>query len=281
MLPETRITVLSKAPEDLTTLKEALLPSKKISAIPKTTTAATALDAKAISDIASKAAEEATALALKTLDFMKQYNVQIDIGQGIVNLQDRLAEVMLITQDIGFVRSTKSIKIKAKSHAEIPVRISKTPQDITALLEPSKFLKNLNLLGAKRLVKIKAIYQLLNPTNVEIRIPNRAILATAQKIDDNTKTVDINDNESSLNNVNIMSTSTSTNDNNKLDFDLSDSDLSNEEKDKLITFLNNHRSVFATNLKELGTTNRYEHYIDTGDNKSECLITDKILKRTK
>ncbi|ESO98608.1 hypothetical protein LOTGIDRAFT_174143 [Lottia gigantea] len=68
MLPETRITVLSKAPEDLTTLKEVLLLSKKISAIPKTTTAGTALDAKTISDIASKAAEQATALALKSAE---------------------------------------------------------------------------------------------------------------------------------------------------------------------------------------------------------------------
>ena len=51
----------------------------------------------------------------------------------------------------------------------------------------------------------------------------------------------------------------------KLGVDLDKSDLSEQEKLEFLEFIGKNRDVFATNLKEMGSSNLYKHYIDTGD----------------
>ena len=50
-----------------------------------------------------------------------------------------------------------------------------------------------------------------------------------------------------------------------LGFDLTDSDLTDKQRNTLMEFLRRHRSMFATDLSELGSTNVYHHRIETGD----------------
>lgn len=50
-----------------------------------------------------------------------------------------------------------------------------------------------------------------------------------------------------------------------INFDLNLADLTGEQKQLLLTFLNNHRSVFATDLQELGQAITQPHRIETGD----------------
>ncbi|CAG2211387.1 unnamed protein product [Mytilus edulis] len=49
----------------------------------------------------------------------------------------------------------------------------------------------------------------------------------------------------------------------RIDFDLKNSDLTQEQKQKLFTFLNGNRDVFATSLSELGHSKIYKHKIET------------------
>jgi hypothetical protein len=51
----------------------------------------------------------------------------------------------------------------------------------------------------------------------------------------------------------------------ELGIDVSDADLTNQQKDRLVQFLARHRNVFAKDMTEIGCTNLYEHSIDTGD----------------
>ncbi|CAG2189189.1 unnamed protein product [Mytilus edulis] len=48
-----------------------------------------------------------------------------------------------------------------------------------------------------------------------------------------------------------------------INFDFSTSDLSSEQRQKMQTFLASYRDFFATNLSDLGCTNRYKHRIET------------------
>ncbi|CAC5392664.1 Retrovirus-related Pol polyprotein from transposon 297 [Mytilus coruscus] len=48
-----------------------------------------------------------------------------------------------------------------------------------------------------------------------------------------------------------------------INFDFSSSDLNFEQRQKMQTFLSSYRDIFATNLSELGFTNRYKHRIET------------------
>ncbi|CAC5378652.1 unnamed protein product [Mytilus coruscus] len=50
-----------------------------------------------------------------------------------------------------------------------------------------------------------------------------------------------------------------------LNFDFSNSDLTTEQKQKLMVMLGTNRDVFAINLSELGCTDLHPHRIDTGD----------------
>ncbi|CAG2213163.1 unnamed protein product [Mytilus edulis] len=86
---------------------------------------------------------------------------------------------------------------------------------------------------------------------------------------DTTSILSLDDNQSdnksktsSLNSVQQTSSAKS-----DLHFDFSKSDLTDQQKQKLTTFLNENRDVFATSLKELGKTNVYHHKIDTGNSK--------------
>ena len=50
-----------------------------------------------------------------------------------------------------------------------------------------------------------------------------------------------------------------------LDFDLSHSDLTEEEKTLLLSFLHKNGNAFAKDVSELGLTDLYKHTIDTGE----------------
>ena len=48
----------------------------------------------------------------------------------------------------------------------------------------------------------------------------------------------------------------------ELDIDLQKSDLMEEQKQNLLTFIKDNRKVFASHLSELGSTDVYKHTVD-------------------
>ena len=51
----------------------------------------------------------------------------------------------------------------------------------------------------------------------------------------------------------------------QVSFDVEHTDLTDEQKKLLLTFLNQHRSLFVTNLQEFGQANTQPHRIETDD----------------
>ncbi|CAG2257357.1 unnamed protein product [Mytilus edulis] len=143
-------------------------------------------------------------------------------------------------------------------------KISKCVENQVILLEPVKQLENANLMAAKCLVKVKrgrAMFKLCNPTDTEIFVRYNTILATISDIDTSC-IIPLEQNEVSVNNVETCREKAKF-EKTPIDFDLSNSELNSEQKRQLQEFLKTQRDVFATNLKELGKSDRYAHKIET------------------
>ncbi|CAC5402169.1 unnamed protein product [Mytilus coruscus] len=118
-------------------------------------------------------------------------------------------------------------------------------------------------MAAKCLVKVKqgrAMFKLCNPTESEIFIRYNTILATISDIDISC-IIPLEQHEASVNNVETGRDRANF-EKSPIDFDLSDSELNSEQKRQLQEFLKTQRDVFATNLKELGKSDRF-HKIET------------------
>ncbi|CAG2254636.1 unnamed protein product [Mytilus edulis] len=174
------------------------------------------------------------------------------------------ATVCTINENKGFARSQKNLKLKPLHQIDVPVKISKCVENQVILLEPVKQLENANLMAAKCLVKVKrgrAMFKLCNPTDTEIFIRYNTILATISDIDTSC-IIPLEQNEASVNNLETCREKANF-EKTPIHFDLSDSELNSEQKRQLQEFLKTQRDVFATNLKELGKSDRYAHKIET------------------
>ncbi|CAC5398185.1 unnamed protein product [Mytilus coruscus] len=101
----------------------------------------------------------------------------------------------------------------------------------------------------------------MNPTEHSVFLPANAIIASASSIQpESIHSLNQNDTDKSR-----QFNNTKTPIDEQIDFDFSESDLSNEQKQILQTFLNRYRHTFATSLDELGHTHLYTHAIDTGN----------------
>ena len=203
-------------------------------------------------------------------DFCKEKSVCLNWNNQTLSLIKDSVTINVIKVTPGYARVSKTTSIQPNTMKNIGVRLSKALPQQTYLLEPIQTSKN-NFLTAKCLIKNKnnkASIQILNPTNEIIKLRPGFIIATINDVD-TTSILSLDDNQSenksktsSLNSVQQTSSAQS-----DLHFDFSKSDLTDQQKQKLTTFLNENRDVFATSLKELGKTNVYHHKIDTGNSK--------------
>ncbi|CAG2205845.1 unnamed protein product [Mytilus edulis] len=128
-------------------------------------------------------------------------------------------------------------------------------------------------LGATCLVQIrnnKTFLQVLNPTNAKVRLSKHTKIGKFSEIIENSISSEITDDTIEINSIDKGTQ----NKNNEakyieiaksLNFNFSDSDLTTEQKQKLMVMLGTNRDVFAMNLSELGCTDLHPHRIETGD----------------
>ena len=188
-------------------------------------------------------------------DFLKQQKACLDWGSKTLHLQEFSTSINVINFKMGLARTKKSLVIPPNSMANIPVKLSRTKHKSTVLLEPKQS-PSAKLAVAKCVVinKPKQVYvQVTNTANEQVNIPAGMILATVQPIE----------------NANIFSLET---ENNKassryqsVPLDLSNSILSEKEKQIFQEFINKNSDVFANNLSELGKCSVYRHAIITKD----------------
>uniref|UniRef100_A0A8W8MNX8 Uncharacterized protein n=1 Tax=Magallana gigas TaxID=29159 RepID=A0A8W8MNX8_MAGGI len=160
-------------------------------------------------------------------------------------------------------RSLARVTVNPGYVMAIEVFISSSLKGAHVLLEPSQQLPKLGLAGAKCLVDIlnNEIHymQVINPTTDPITLSANTCIASATVV--NPDTVLSLDNPEPSNTDSDPKPPQGC----PIDFDLSDSDLNPTQKLILLAFLNKHRSVFATELSELGNCAVQSHRIETGD----------------
>lgn len=112
----------------------------------------------------------------------------------------------------------------------------------------------------------KAYLKVLNPTYSDVRLRNNQKLATVAEIvgSNDSATVFAQDSDSAITPSHRVASKDSDKSHRKnLQFDLLESDLTNCQRARLLTFLNDHRDVFSTDLSDLGKTHLYKHKIET------------------
>ncbi|VDI02278.1 Hypothetical predicted protein [Mytilus galloprovincialis] len=187
------------------------------------------------------------------VDFMLSHKVKIDFDSQTLCFKDTEQEICTFKANTGLARSLLTVTIPPQHETNISIKISKRNSGDIVLLEPNDEIQGLNLMSAKCLVKInkgKAVIRVLNPTKKSVTIHASKVLATVSDIEIES-IQELNDaptNDANIHAIDTENNKTKT----RIDFDLKNSDLTQEQKQKLFTFLNGNRDVFATSLSELG-----------------------------
>ena len=213
------------------------------------------------------------------VDFLSQHKTSINWSTHTLEIQGGITEVPLLTHQNKSCLAFTMTDIKVPSNCEvlIPLRLKGiTYSKDSFILEPlSSSPTRFGVLGVKCIANInqgKTVYKILNYTNSDVCIPAKTPIAKAsnsvnQIFEDPDHTPEINTIDS---NLSAQQTHTLSPDQyiqkaKDLGFHLNDSDLTPQQKDKMLEFLGKNSDVFATKMDEIGTYHDYEHYIDTGD----------------
>ena len=201
------------------------------------------------------------------IDFMERYGVSLHLGNKTLHIAET-ASVCPIKTSSGFCRSQQKVTIQAKHEVDIPVRVSNREHNEVVLIEPDIGLQFQNVMAAKCLVRVdngRAVLRLCNPSEKDVVIEKNAILGTIADVHADTVTP-LTEQPHSASTSHTTASRSKRKQKPPIHFNLDESDLSDEQKQTLRNFLSNHRDVFATNLSELGKSNRYSHKIETTDN---------------
>lgn len=197
------------------------------------------------------------------IDFMTKQNVKIDFVRKQMIIRD--IKVCALKTDTGYASTVRPTVIEANSEVLIPVKVAPVKDEEEVLLEPLGSLSSLNIIGAKCLVtekKGKALIRLANPTAQKIYLKGNKMLAIVSPFESSCVY------SLSTCSTRQQNTSTSSNLDSKQEsfsFDLSDSNLTEQQKLRLLDLLNNN--IFSEVLHDLGRTHLQTHEIDTGNAK--------------
>ena len=203
------------------------------------------------------------------IDFMEEHRVTLDIAAKKFIIEGS-AKVCTITTDAGVARTVRSTAIDPQSEVTVPVKVSRVKSGTEVLLEPLSSLSYKNIIGAKSLVVVrnhKAVMRVLNPTNKTVYLKSNKSLANVVLIEP-ASVLSIDEIAEECENENTVGLSDLQNKSktcHTFSFDLSDSDMSAEQKEKLLHLLEENGDVFSEGLHDLGCTNLQTHRIETGD----------------
>ncbi|KAK3100025.1 hypothetical protein FSP39_013636 [Pinctada imbricata] len=169
--------------------------------------------------------------------------------------------------DAGLARTMRHVTIPKRSETLVEVQLSRCREGELVYLNPLPSLTVSNqLIAAKCLVEVqpnkKALIKVLNPTYSDVRLKRRQIMATIEEVNPN-EIVSLDDTSRPDISITEGVARLPQSEEVKLDFDLSDSDLTNEQKEDLLRFLTQYKDVFSTDLSQIGKTSLYKHKIDT------------------
>ena len=226
------------------------------------------------------------------MDFLRQHKARIDLEECTVsfkstncsesrenNEEPSVCYISLGQEPktcVGLVRTVSSVIVEPHSECTLPVKISFSANsaplvDDSVLLEPTVGLYQENLVGSKCLSSVdhgSSAYRVLNPTNYPVFLKEDFVIATSHLVDEqNIQQVTDHDEQAS---VNLLDESVENNSEihykniaKDLGFNLDNSELSEEQKRKLYTFLGRNRDIFAKDSSELTEAKLHKHVIHT------------------
>ena len=213
-------------------------------------------------------------------DFLKVQKATLDFSNQKLTLQGGMTEVSLndaFESEENSIKLANNVKIPARTIAVVKVSIKNRPSDanLVGIIEPSSLLiGKWNIMGARCLVKPNSnscYYQLLNPTNSDINLRKNCTVGNFSQVQSDKIFGEVNDKHATISNIDININSKQNSECIKiakeLDIDLSESDLTDAQKDALLTVIGHNRDAFAKDMSELGSCDIYKHKINTGDSK--------------
>ena len=226
------------------------------------------------------------------MDFLRQHKAKIDLEECTVsfkstnysesrknNEEPSVCHISLGQEPrtcVGLVRTVSSVIVEPHSECTLPVKISFSANsaplvDDSVLLEPTVALNQENLIGSKCLSSVDhgfSAYRVLNPTNYPVFLKEDFVIATSHLVDEqNIQQVTDHDEQASVNLLDASVENESEihykNITKDLGFNLDNSELSEEQKRKLYTFLGRNRDIFAKDSSELTEAKLHKHVIHT------------------
>ena len=197
-------------------------------------------------------------------DFMETHSVTLDIKGKKMIIHDNV-KVCSLRTNTGYARTVKPIKLPANSEIDIPVKIARVSTNDEVLLEPLSSLANESILGAKCLIKVnkgKSVMRLANLSESDVQLRGNKVLAVVSQVE-KAHVFTLNDSESSHSKTTEQNNITRTP--SEFSFDLQHSDLNEQQKEKLLSFLHANNGIFSEGLHDLGKTHLVQHHVDTGD----------------
>ena len=119
------------------------------------------------------------------------------------------------------------------------------------------------LIAAKCLVQVRrrrAIIKVMNPTYSDIRVRDRQIVASVEEVRVD-EIIPFSDSEPAE--INVLKPDSDKSNDVQLEFDLSQSDLTQAQKENMYSFLHQYKDIFSSDLSQIRKTSLYKHKIET------------------
>ncbi|CAC5365147.1 unnamed protein product [Mytilus coruscus] len=162
------------------------------------------------------------------------------------------------------VRNEQSTGLGYTWRSDSAFRLSvRNSNNSTVILEPNFSNDVKNLVGSKVVVNVqngKALYRILNPTGLSIKLNRNKKIAKAFEVDKN-GIFALNDKDSIDKSIKVNK---SQNVEKELGITINEN-LNSNQRQQLAELLTRNRKVFAKDITELGKTDYHYHRIDTGD----------------
>ena len=198
---------------------------------------------------------------------MESFRVKIDVGNKTMSLLDD-TQVCTLSTNSGYARISNPVIIPPLAESNIKIKMSRCDSVQDVLVEPVTWLQKLNVQGAKCVVTVrkgKAVMRVLNPTDNPIQLPGNKVIGIVTPIQQ-ASVFTLSPHIAKQDNFNSSDQAEIPDE--ELQFDFTNSDLSEEQKAILLTFLRQNKDIFVTGLHNLGRTWLQTHNIDTGNSPS-------------
>lgn len=199
------------------------------------------------------------------LDFLRPQSATISLHDNTLHLPKFNLSVPLVTNTtLGLVRTTKRTVIPPRSVAVIPIKVSRliSTQQTPFLLEPLP--QSPTLARCILSPQGQKACQIMNPSNNPLTLrPGQVIAKTVPFTTHDMHTLDSA--PSNTNRAQPRSNKHYIEIANSLGITLTDTNLSQTQKDTLLCLIGRNRDIFATSLAELGKTAVHPHKIITND----------------